>query len=54
MSAGGIIIIIDSVVDSPNLSAGDRAQLKALRNRTTLTWSERRFVIKLIKRMLKA
>lgn len=54
MSAGGIIIIIDSIVDSSNLSAGDRAQLKALRNRTALTWNERRFVVKLVKRMLKA
>lgn len=53
MSAGGIIIIIDSVIDSPNVSADERMQLNALRNRTALTWSERRFVLKLVKRILK-
>lgn len=53
MSAGGIIIIVDSVVQSPLLTIDEVAQLQALRNKPSLTWSERRFVLKLVKRVLK-
>lgn len=46
-------IIINSVMASPTTSEDEKAVAASLLDKPSLTWSERRFVLGLVKRILK-
>lgn len=46
-------IIIDALIASPDVTAEERSTLANLRQQPSLTWSQRRFVLRLVKRILK-